>query len=246
MSRLMPVLALLAVLPVVAAPRTTHVGPRWTLESQALKVDVDAQAGTFAVLDKRAGHTWRGPDGDGPAREVLRVRQATPAPQIDGVLGEWADRGALVELTPQMVADARKVDGPADCSARVRVLWDAQGLVLAADVKDEKVLFPAADEAQWWEKDSLEFWLDATQYAVRLTDSGDNLWSASGNVAGAQIAHRRTPGGYQLELRLSPATVKAVTAGVGAHIRFAVGVNDCDAAGLGALEPRDLRRSHAG
>ncbi len=231
MRHLASILALLALaLPLAAAPRTTHQAQHWTLENQALKVDLDAQAGTFQVLDKAAGHVWRGPDG-GAVSTVLLVPQATEPPKVDGVLSEWADRGALIELTPQMVADVRKVDGPADCSARLRLLWDASELYLAADVKDQKVVFPAADEAQWWEKDSLEFWLDATQYAVRLTDGGDNLWSSAGPVTGAQIAHRLTPGGYQLEVRLPPQIAKATAAGLGAHVRFAVGLNDSDGAG---------------
>ncbi|MCE5239253.1 hypothetical protein LLH23_12280 [bacterium] len=232
MTRFAAVLSVLALaLPLAAAPRTTHEGTRWVLENQALRVEVDAQGGTFQVLDRRAGYLWRGPDAGPTSGVMLLVPQAAQPVEVDGVLSEWADRGALLEIMPHMVADARKVDGPADCSARVRLLWDAGSLVLAADVKDEKVVFPTADEAQWWEKDSVEFWLGDTQYALRLTEGGGNLWSSTGTVSGARIAHRRTPGGYQVEARLPLQLLKASATAVGGQFRFAVGINDCDGAG---------------
>jgi hypothetical protein len=43
----------------LAAPKTSHDGPRWRLENASLRVDIDTQRGSFEVLDKRARYRWR-------------------------------------------------------------------------------------------------------------------------------------------------------------------------------------------
>lgn len=221
---------LLLLVPLVVSPlfaqAVSHSGQTWELDNKCLKVSLDAQTGNWQVLDKRAGHTWRSPDPASTVTPILIVPQAATPPKVDADLGDWVDKGALIGITPQMVGDAKQVGGPADCSARARVLWDATGLYLAVDVKDQKVVTPAADESRWWERDSVEFWLDNTQYAFRFGPWGAHVWSQSGIVAAAKVTWKPTAGGYQLEAAL-PAAIVGETK-LGGRVRFALGVNDCD------------------
>ena len=91
---------------------------------------------------------------------------------------------------------------------------------------------PAADEVQWWEKDSVEFWVQDAQYALRFGPWGCNLWTNGGTVEGARGAWRATTGGYQFELAIPlSAAGEAATQGLGGQLRFAFGINDCDATG---------------
>ncbi len=216
--------------PLGAAPTTQRTGGRWILENKALRVEIDAQKARYQVLDKQAGYIWRGPQ-EGIVSASLVIPQAPQPLPLENAFRGWAQRGALIELTPKMLTEGRTPDSAADCSARVRVLWNADGLYLAVEVQDDKIVFPTLEEAKWWEKDSIEFWIDATQYAVRLRETGANLWSSGGGTPEAQIWPQKRPDGYAVVLRLPPQIVSAVKSGVGARFRFAIGVNDCDGAG---------------
>ncbi|MEI6500001.1 MAG: glycoside hydrolase, partial [Armatimonadota bacterium] len=226
MRRPLLCLLVLVALSPTFAQTVTHSGQLWQLQNKSLKVSVDAQAGTFSVLDKQSGHLWKNPDQVAQQTTLLLVPQTSPAPKIDGELSEWVDKGALIELGPTMLAEGSKPDSAADSSARVRVLWEGGNLYLAADIKDDKLLTPAAEEAEWWQKDSVEFWLNDTQYALRFGPWGANFWSSGGNVAGARGAWRKTDTGYQLEMEL-PSSLFG-EAKLGGQFRFAFGLNDCD------------------
>jgi len=201
----------------------------WTLENNLLRVAVDAQAGRFTVEDKRIGYVWRGGEVAPAATATLTIPRAAHAPQIDGDLADWPE-ATTFDLTPDMLADAKTVDGPDDCRAQVRVAWDEAALFLGLAVRDEQVVFGTPEEAEWWEKDSVEFWVNAEQYALRLSDAGHNVWSRAGTVAGAEVAVRRTNAGYAAEARV-PLAALGVAARPGVSFRFALGVNDADATG---------------
>jgi len=232
MLRLLPVLALVAVsaLPAPAVPTTTHEGDVWTLSNDALSVAIDAKAGTFQVLDKRSGYLWKGPDGPSLQSVELLVRQATAAPTVDGVLAEWSDDD-VVAITPNMVADARKVDGAEDLSAGLRVRWDAAGLYLGIDVSDEALMPPSAEETEWWYKDSVEFWVGGDQYAIRAGEWGSNVWTAAGVAQDVKAAYKPRQGGYVMEALIPTARLgEGGKKGLGGRLRFALGINDCDGA----------------
>lgn len=169
MRRLLPCLLALCCLYPLCAQKLTHSGQFWHLENKSLKVSIDSQAGSFTVLDKTAGYLWRGPERNVQQGLTLLIPQsAGAAPQVDGDLAEWAAKGALVEILPAMLAEGEKPTGPADSSARLRLLWDSGNLYLAADVKDDSFFPAAAGQERWWDRDSLEFWLGDTQYALRF------------------------------------------------------------------------------
>ncbi len=213
----------------LGAPTATHRGDLWSLENNWLRVEVNAAAGRFQVLDKGSGYLWRGPDTEAQAPMLLAIPAAAKAPAIDGDLSDWGEQGATIAITPDMVADARKVDGPADLSARARVVWAAEGLYLGLEVKDDRLVPCGPQESEWWQRDSVEFWVNGDQYAVRFGPWGTNLVLQGAEVRDGTAAYRATEGGYVLEVRV-PARIlaEAYKRGIGGQFRFALGVNDCD------------------
>ena len=214
-------LAALLAGPASAAPTTRHSGASWVLENTALRVEIDAPAGRYQVLDKRSKYLWRGPAGDAVRAQQIVLPRAGAAPKIDGDLSEWAQAGTAIALPT----------GAGGLGARLRLQWDAAGLSLAVAVTDPKLVPPAPDDAKWWEKDSVEFWLNETQYAVRFGPWGANVWSSAGTPAGASAAFRPTPDGYCVEAMLPARLLGGATAkGPGGQFRFALGVNSADGA----------------
>ncbi|MBM3499714.1 MAG: hypothetical protein FJX74_13725, partial [Armatimonadetes bacterium] len=148
---------------------------------------------------------------------------------------EWTGPPA-VELTPAMVADARRVDGPSDLSGEVHVAWDDRALYLAASIRDETHVFATAADGQWWERDSLEFWVNARQFGVALDPAAPVLVSEGKPVSGAgtyELTVAPRTDGYALEAVLPWSILGLARGGVGLGnaFRFALGVNDADAAG---------------
>jgi hypothetical protein len=229
MRRVFLCLLLLIVLSPAFAQTVSHSRQLWQLQNQCLKVSVDAQAGTFSVLDKQSGYLWKNPDRQAQQALFLLLPQAAAAPKADADLSEWLDKGALVEISPAMLTEGKQPASAADSSGRVRVTWDSANLYLAADVKDDKILTAAADDREWWQNDTVEFWLNDTQYAIRFGPWGVNFWSNGGNVTGAKGAWRKTDGGYQIEMALPLVLTGDIKPG--SQFRFAFGINDCDDTG---------------
>lgn len=229
-AALIALMVVAAALPVMAAPVVSREGDLWRLENEALRVDVDANAGRYTVLDKAADYLWRGPDeGQRPETRVA-IPQARQAPAVNADLADWGEQGARVAITPRMVTDGAPPANAADLSGTLRVLWDNTGLWLGLEVADNTLVFPAPDETQWWHRDSVEFWLNGNQYALRFGEWGVNVWSARGDAGDARAAFRRTDGGYVVEVWMPAALLgEAITRGVGGQVRLAVGINDCDA-----------------
>ncbi len=199
------------------------------LENAAIRVEIDAAEGRFRVLDKRCGYLWQGPGGKPVQPPELAVPRASGAPDATTLGANRAAGSVAVTLSPDMVADAKRVDGPADLSAQVNLAWDDRGLSLRVDVRDDKLVFPAADEAQWWEKDSVEFWVNDRQYAVRFGPWGVNAWASGGDTEGIVTGYQPREGGYQITVLVPTRLMgEAGKVGVGGRLRFAIGVNDCD------------------
>lgn len=80
------------------------------------------------------------------SRPSADCRQFAKPPKVDGKLDEWATLPAI-ELGGPNVESVKIKDygGPADCSARVKVGWDAQTFYLAAEVTDNKHF-----QDSWW------------------------------------------------------------------------------------------------
>ncbi len=152
-------------------------------------------------------------------------RRASPV-SVDGELGEWPGFPTF-ELTPDMVADARRVDGAADLSARVWLGWDDAALYLAALVSDDHLRWPAAGATEWWQADSVELWVGGLQVALLPGAGGWTTWTRSGPLAEAQVEMKAGGGGYVIEAML-PWQALGTRPSAGAPVRLAVGVNDAD------------------
>ncbi|HPO71131.1 MAG TPA: glycoside hydrolase [Armatimonadota bacterium] len=212
-------LAFLTTSHALSAPATRQAGGSWILENATLRVEIDPPAGRFQVLDKRARFTWRGPDGDASQATRILLPKVTTPPKIDGDLSEWAHIG-----TPLTIPEGKE---GADPGARLRAAWGPAGLYLAVAVKDRRFVTCAPDETRWWEKDSVEFWIHETQYAVRFGTWGANIWAASGDVRDASVDFAETADGYTVEV-LMPARLLGAAKSPGGLFRLAVGVNDAD------------------
>lgn len=201
----------------------------WQVENAHLRLALDTDTGHLSVLDRRTGYAWRQPSGAAAATPELSLRRTPRPPAIDGELGEWPADPAFV-LTPEMVADAREVDDADDLSARTWCAWDERFMYLAVEVRDERLRWPAADQEQWWEADSIEFWLGHEQMALLPGDDAVRTWSREGAIAGADVAMSVTDGGYQIEVGV-PWEAADVRPSAGTRMRLALGVNDADGAG---------------
>lgn len=230
MRRLAPWLILVGSMAALSAAQSvSRDGEVWRLENDAIALDVDTRVGTFQVLDKQSGYLWEGPEEAAMGAATLTVPSLQAPPAIDGRLDDWPAGAPKTALSPEMVADAKQVDGPDDLSAALGVAWNQTGLFIGVSVRDETLVFTSEDEDQWWYKDTIEFWLNGTQYAIRFGPWGANVWSAGGPVAGAKAAFAQTQGGYSLEAGMPRACCEqAIGKGIGGTLRFALGINDCD------------------
>jgi hypothetical protein len=197
------------------------------LENQSLKVTIDPVAGTFSVLDKAAGYLWKGPDAIPSSGPPLAVPRGVGPRTLDDTR-PWAP-GGKIAITPAMLAEGAKPDSAADCSADAAVEWTADGLALLITVRDDKPVFGDGTEDRWWDKDSVEFWLNDRQYGVRLGDFGAKMWASGGDPSGIKPTFERTEGGYKLLLSIPASYLgDATKRGPGAQFRFALGINDAD------------------
>ena len=214
-----------------AGSASSHVrqrGPVWHIDNGILHVTLDTRRGEVSVRDRRCEYTWRGGDKAIEPTEIVAQR-ADAEPSVDGRVDDWPE--LPIALTCDMVADAREVDRAADLSARAGVMWTPDAFYLAAIVTDDTVVFPAADEAEWWFFDSVEFWLGAEQYALRPDATGGNIWSRRGNFPDAQVAIRKTADGYVAEARVPLGPAGRLGQKLGGRLPFAIGINDAEEPG---------------
>ncbi|MEA3400027.1 MAG: glycoside hydrolase, partial [Armatimonadota bacterium] len=223
-------LAVLALRGTGAAETTVTPSDRntWDVENALLRVTLETETGRLSVLDRRIGYEWRQASPRALATPELSIRRTTRPLKIDGELGDRPGEPTFV-LTPEMVADAREVDGADDLSARVWCRWDEQFLYFAVGVRDQRLQWPRPDQEQWWEADTVELWVGHEQMA--LLPAGDTVrtWSREGAIAGATVAMSTTADGYQIEAGVPwEALAVDVQPVPGARLRLALGVNDSD------------------
>ena len=62
-------------------------------------------------------------------------------------------------------------DGERNCSAGAKIMWDDRMVYVYVRVRDDKLAFGTEATTQWWESDSVEFWIDAVQVGLHLAPS---------------------------------------------------------------------------
>jgi len=229
--RWVPVLAALCCL-IAASPLSAAVrreGQAWVLENGSLKVTVEQEAARMAVLHKATGVLWQqeAPLRGGDAEQQIEVRRVGAPPEIDGDGKDWTRDGVI--WLPWVGED-----GESNLSGGAYVRWDRANLYLYVRVRDQAVAFGREEPQQWWEADSVEFWVDGVQVGLHLCPGALAAVDAGGRpYEGARLAVWLIEGGslpgYGVELAMPvehfPA-LKDPEAGV--RFYFAVGLNDAD------------------
>jgi hypothetical protein len=232
MNKLLLPCLLLAVLPQLRGD-ARRVGEAWVLEDPQLKVTITDESAHVTVLDKASGAVWAQQDPakqSGNQDQVRAYRAAKPV-TVDGNPQEWASVPAKDYVWLPWKGD----NGEANCSGGAKVMWDDQMLYLYVRVRDDHLAFGGEATTEWWEADSVEFWVDSVQVGLHLAPDGKEVAVnprgevfADARVAKRLVHDKRLPG-YELEvampLRYFP-VLKNPAAGV--RFSFAIGLNDAD------------------
>ena len=173
----------------------------------------------------------------------------SPAPDIDGSLGEW---GGSWTNASNVVFGRDNHTGASDLSAKVKVGWDWNYLYLAVQVTDD-IYAQKASGSELYLGDSLEVLMDTNLGAdftseglssddYQLGISGEGLtkdegeaylWypeGAAGSKGRVQIQARDTDAGYRVEVAI-PWSVFGLSPSSGMRYGFAFGVSDNDNTG---------------
>lgn len=211
------------------AAAVRRVGSTWVMENAALRVTVDEDTARMSVLPKATGLLWEqeGAPLRSEAAPQVQVRRVAAAPTIDGDNADWSWEGVI--WLPWVGED-----GERNLSGGALVRWDEQNLYLYVRVRDQTVAFGRREPQQWWEADSVEFWVDSVQVGLHLHP--DNLVAANAQgepYAGSRLAvglieNDPLPGyGVELAMPLEHFPIlKDPEPGV--RFYFAVGLNDAD------------------
>lgn len=111
------------------------------------------------------------------AREInlvptLRAPKAQGPVTLDGDLSEWGDAPAA-PLTYGVSFDPADTE---DLRASTRVLWDDGHLYLAVEAEDNEFFQPFAGDTVWM-NDSVEFWVEESNWSFSLTPKGPQVFS---------------------------------------------------------------------
>ncbi len=208
-------------------------GEAWILEDTQLKVTVQAGNAHLTVLDKASGSLWRQEDPSNHAsnKDDVRVWRAPKPIVVDSDPNEWAQ----IPHTDYVWLPWMGENGEANCSGGAKVMWDDEMLYLYVRIRDDNVAFAGNAAQQWWESDSVEFWVDSVQVGLHLAPTGKEVTvNSRGEVfAGGKVAVRgietdHLPG-YELEAALPLdhfPVLKDAQAGI--RFSFALGLNDAD------------------
>ena len=194
-------------------------GQEWRLRGGDLDVFIRGQNGEILVTDNRTGKTWRQ-----PPQESTIVHPETVKPVAAGDWESLMKNGLKWRIDSKMTTkDGRAVLNDRDCSATAWIGWNPQGLMFQVDVQDDTFLPADLERAEWWFRDSVEFWVNDTQYAVRPVAGKSPLWiHAGGAKVDAEAETTAVSGGYRIRVQF-PLECK-----LGGNVRFAIGVNDAD------------------
>ncbi|MBO4527498.1 MAG: hypothetical protein J5743_07725, partial [Victivallales bacterium] len=194
-------------------------GQEWRLRGGDLDVFIRGQNGEILVTDNRTGKTWRQ-----PPQESTIVHPEIVKPVAAGDWDSLMKNGLKWRIDSKMTTkDGRAVLDDRDCSATAWIGWNPQGLMFQVDVQDDAFLPADLERAEWWHRDSLEFWVNDTQYAVRPIAGKSPLWiHVGGAKVDAEAETTAVSGGYRIRVQFP------LNCQLGGNVRFAVGVNDAD------------------
>ncbi|MDP6381108.1 MAG: sugar-binding protein, partial [Phycisphaerae bacterium] len=167
---------------------------------------------------------------------------------VDGKLDEWAGIPAVFITGPyRTVLGGTKWTGNNDLSARLRLAWNTDGLLLALEVDDDVLKNPFKGTPATWQGDCIELFLDAREPAKRdgkhgkgtfqifctpglTTDQkADCIYSGKLNEpAGMKVASTITATGYIMEIAIPFFLVPGVEGAEGQTIGIDVAIDDCD------------------
>jgi CubicO group peptidase (beta-lactamase class C family) len=177
---------------------------------------------------------------------VLSAAAAAPPfdlPRLDGIAvdGRAADWGARGFRIAVLASDDGRVKSPEDLTAAFRLGWDAEGLLLLAEVKDNALVESASTDSLY-EGDSIETFFCSTagggflqaiiapgcdpkvaEPRVRLYDERPNIPKG----LSVEVARTRSGDGYLLEARY-PWPLLRVEPQLGATFDFGLWHNDVD------------------
>lgn len=199
------------------------VGYGEVIENAFLRVTADPQNGRIDVVDKRNGQHWQQPES-----VALQSTPPLTLADLSSQTKDVASAGNRIDITPAMTADAKKIDGPADCSATLHLGRTGDTLLLSLSVTDDVLMPPEADRRDWWERDSVEFWLGSTQYAIRIEPGQVEIVNANGTAMGIFAEVKRRKDGYHVAAALPLSIAVKLPIKAGLTIPFALGINDCD------------------
>jgi hypothetical protein len=221
------VLSGLTGLPARAATKADSAA--WTMANDALEVRVEADSGRLTVTHKATGLLWaqQDPRERQAAEKALIVRRAATPPVIDGDAADWPKQ-ELIWLP--WVGE----NGERNLSGGAQVMWDDQFLYLHVRMRDDVLAFGDESAENWWEADSVEFWVDSVQVGLHLFPGKEAAVDAKGEpFAGARLAVKLLPTdrlpGYAIELAMPLShfpVLKNPAPGVRFHL--AIGENDAD------------------
>ena len=205
----------------------------WILEDAQLKITVGAADAHLTVLDKASGTLWQQEDPSKQAsnKDDVRARRTAKPVVIDGNPEEWKDIPHDDYIWLPWMGD----NGEANCSGGAKVMWDDKMLYLYVRIRDDNVAFGDEATQQWWESDSVEFWVDSLQVGLHLAPKGKEVAvnSRGQALAGSKVAVRlietdHLPG-YELEVAVPLEHFPVLKdAKAGTRFSFALGLNDAD------------------
>jgi len=238
---------LLAIVPWARAD-VRREGEVWVLEDAQLKVTVGAENAHLTVLDKASDTLWQQEDpAKGAAnKDDVRARRAAKPIVVDGNPDEWKGIPHADYIWLPWMGE----NGEANCSGGAKVMWDEKMLYLYVRIRDDNVAFGGETTEQWWESDSVEFWVDSVRVGLHLAPTGKEVAvNSRGEVfAGSKVAVRLVETdhlpGYELEVAVPLEHFPVLKdAEPGIRFSFALGLNDADP-NLGAPTKRD-RQSYS-
>jgi len=232
MKTLLSFCLLLAVVPGARA-EVLREGEAWVLEDTQLKVTVGAENAHLTVLDKASGMLWRQEDPAQHAsnKDDVRARRAARPIVVDGNPEEWSRIPHDDYFWLPWMGD----NGEANCSGGAKVMWDDKMLYLYVRIRDDNVAFGGEATEQWWESDSVEFWVDSVQVGLHLAPTGKEVAVDSrgkvfaGSKVAVQLVKTDHLPGYELEAAMPLEhfpVLKDAQAGI--RFSFALGLNDAD------------------
>jgi hypothetical protein len=178
---------------------------------------------------------------------VKQLRQESPAtiiptasaPAIDGKVDDIWNAAKPYKIANVMYDPPTS---PNDLSANYRAMWDENNLYLLVDVTDDILKHDTSPET-WYESDSVEVYIDATdsksdeygetdyQYGFSWDKTSPQMQECKhGRTNGVQYALVTTDTGYRLEIKF-PWSTLGTKPSIGAKIGLDIQVNDNDAEG---------------